>query len=91
MKISEETSLSPVGGRVRREGTVNMLIDLVRKNRSYRGYDHLKPLLIVAVGKPDEEIILTDAVDGKTGYYRDECDRHYVPKRAATDMIIRKE
>ncbi len=53
--------------------------------------DHLKPLLIVAFGKPDEEIILTDVVDGKTGYYRDECDRHYVPKRAARDIIIRKE
>ena len=50
--------------------------------------DNIKPLLIVAIGKPDEEIILTDVVDGKTGYYRDEKDRHYVPKRSARDMII---
>jgi hypothetical protein len=46
-------------------------------------------LLIVAFGKLDEEIILTDVVDGKTGYYRDENDRHYVPKRAVEDIIIR--
>jgi hypothetical protein len=50
--------------------------------------EHIKPLLIVAIGKPDEEVILTDVVDGKTGYYRDEDDRHYVPKRAVEDMII---
>ena len=55
--------------------------------------EHIQPLLIVAIGKPDEEIILTDVVDGKTGYYRDENDRHYVPKRSVEDMIImgRKE
>ena len=51
--------------------------------------ENIKPLLIVAFGKPDEEIILTDVVDGKTGYYRDENDRHYVPKRAVEDIIIR--
>ena len=50
--------------------------------------DNIKPLLIVAFGKPDEEIILTDVVDGKTGYYRDENDRHYVPKRAVEEIII---
>ena len=49
---------------------------------------NIRPLLIVAVGKPDEEIILTDAADGKTAYYRDEKDRHYVPKRPLKDLII---
>ena len=51
--------------------------------------DAIMPLLIVAIGKPDEEIILTDVADGKTGYYRDDQDRHYVPKRALEDLIIR--
>ncbi len=50
--------------------------------------ENLHPMLIVAFGKPDEEIILTDVVDGKTGYYRDAEDRHYVPKRALEDLII---
>ncbi len=50
--------------------------------------ESIKPLLIIAIGKPDEEVILTDAKDGNTAYYRDEADRHYVPKRTLTDMII---
>ena len=50
--------------------------------------EEIRPLLIVAIGKPDEEVILTDVVDGKTGYYRDEQDRHYVPKRKLEDLVI---
>ena len=50
--------------------------------------ENLHPLLVVAIGKPDEEIILTEIKDGKTGYYRDEKDRHYVPKRALKDLIV---
>ena len=48
----------------------------------------IRPLLIVAVGKPDETVILTDVADGKTAYYRDEQDRHYVPKRALADIVL---
>ncbi len=50
--------------------------------------ENIKPLLIIAIGKPDEEVILTDAKDGNTAYYRDETDRHYVPKRVLTELII---
>ena len=50
--------------------------------------ENIKPLLIIAIGKPDEEVILTDAKDGNTAYYRDEADRHYVPKRVLTELII---
>ena len=51
--------------------------------------EHLEPLLVVAVGKPDEEIVLTDLPeDGNTNYYRDAADVHYVPKRALEDLII---
>lgn len=53
--------------------------------------ESLKSLLVVAIGKPDEEVIITDVEDGKTGYYRDEEDRHYVPKRAIEDIIIKKD
>ncbi|MBQ3425002.1 MAG: nitroreductase family protein [Clostridia bacterium] len=48
----------------------------------------LRPLLVVALGKPDETVILTDASDGVTAYRRDEADRHYVPKRTLEDLII---
>jgi len=45
-------------------------------------------MLIVAFGKPDEEVVLTDAADGKTAYYRDAEDRHYVPKRALSEIVL---
>lgn len=51
--------------------------------------ENLVPLLVVAVGKPDEEIVLVDVPeDGNTNYYRDENDVHYVPKRALEDLIV---
>ena len=50
--------------------------------------EEVRPLLIVAIGKPDEDVILTEVEDGKTGYYRDEQDRHFVPKRKLEDLVI---
>lgn len=49
--------------------------------------ENLVPVLVIALGKPDEKIILTDAVDGDTTYYRDEDNIHYVPKRKLKDII----
>ena len=51
--------------------------------------DHLQPMLLVALGKPAETIVLTEVgEDGKTAYYRDENDIHYVPKRKLEDLLI---
>lgn len=53
--------------------------------------EHLMSVLIVAIGKPDETIVLTDVKeDGDINYYRDENDVHYVPKRSLEDLIINK-
>lgn len=49
--------------------------------------EHLSPVLIVALGKPDEEIVLTDCTGDDTAYYR-ENGIHYVPKRALEDILI---
>ena len=50
---------------------------------------HLVPMLIVAFGKPDETIVLTEAAPGDDlNYYRDENDVHYVPKRRLEDVIL---
>ena len=50
---------------------------------------HLVPLLIVAFGKPDETVVLTEAAPGESlKYYRDENDVHYVPKRRLEDILI---
>jgi len=51
--------------------------------------DHLVPMLILALGKPDETIVLTEASAGESvRYYRDENDVHYVPKRKLEDVVI---
>ena len=50
---------------------------------------HLVTLLIVAFGKPDETVVLTEAAPGESlNYYRDENDVHYVPKRRLEDVIL---
>ena len=52
--------------------------------------ESLEPMLIVALGKPAEKIVLTEAeTDGSVKYYRDENDVHYVPKRRLADIVIR--
>lgn len=50
--------------------------------------ENIVPLLIVALGKPDEEIVITDVKENGTNYYRDENDVHYVPKRSLEDILI---
>ncbi|MEA4920226.1 MAG: nitroreductase family protein [Clostridiaceae bacterium] len=53
--------------------------------------ENLQPVLIVALGKPDEKIVITDIPQsGEIGYYRDENDVHYVPKRSLKDILINK-
>ncbi len=51
--------------------------------------ENLIPVLIVAFGKPDETVVLTEALPGESlNYYRDEADVHYVPKRRLEDVIL---
>ncbi len=48
-----------------------------------------RPQLVVALGKPDEEITLVDLAPGaNSAYYRDEDGRHFVPKRRIEDILI---
>ncbi|MCR4615855.1 MAG: nitroreductase family protein [Clostridiales bacterium] len=50
--------------------------------------ENIVPLLILAIGKPAETVVLTDVKpDGSTKYYRDENDVHYVPKRKLEDLF----
>ncbi len=65
----------------------NFSADSVRKELGFS--EDLAPLLIVAIGKPAEKIILTEVGEGESvAYYRDENDVHYVPKRRLDDIII---
>ena len=51
--------------------------------------ENLFPQLLLAVGKPDETIILEDVKLGENIlYYRDENDVHHVPKRSLDELLI---
>lgn len=53
--------------------------------------DNIKPFIILAIGKPDEEIIIDEISQGEpTSYYRDENGVHHVPKRKLVDIIINR-
>jgi nitroreductase len=47
-------------------------------------------LLVVALGKPAEEIVLEDVEAGADmRYYRDEGDAHHVPKRKLEELLVK--
>lgn len=52
--------------------------------------EYIEPKLVIALGKPAEEIILTEPKeDGSVKYYRSEDGKtHYVPKRKLEDIIL---
>ncbi len=50
--------------------------------------DGYVPILVIALGKPSEEVMITDAKGGNIKYFRDENSVHCVPKRSLDDIII---
>ena len=52
--------------------------------------ENIVPKLILALGVPDEKVVLDEAEDGDTSYYRDAEGVHHAPKRSLNDIIIRK-
>lgn len=51
----------------------------------------LEVLLVIALGKPGEEVILEENdPDGSIFYYRDSEDRHHVPKRPLKEVLLKK-
>ena len=59
------------------------------KFREIIGIDeNLEPNLVLALGKPIENIILTEPKNGDITYYRDENRNHYVPKRPLDEILM---
>lgn len=52
--------------------------------------DQLEIILVIALGKPKEVVVLEDLKDSKNiKYWRDENGIHYVPKRKLEDIIVK--
>ncbi len=51
--------------------------------------ERYKPLLVLAVGYPAEEVLLEEVgPDGNIRYWRDRQGRHHVPKRSLAEVLI---
>ncbi len=50
--------------------------------------DHFEVLLVIALGKPKEEIVIEEALNNDIKYYRDENQVHHVPKSDLNEIII---
>ena len=48
----------------------------------------LSPKLVLALGKPDETVVLTEPRDGSVDYYRTEDNVHCVPKRPLDEIVL---
>jgi nitroreductase len=46
-------------------------------------------LLVLALGKPVENVIIDDIKDGDVKYWRDDKKNHHVPKRPLDELIIK--
>lgn len=46
-------------------------------------------LLVLALGKPVENVIIDEIINGDVKYWRDDLKNHHVPKRPLNELIIR--
>lgn len=48
----------------------------------------LEIMLVLALGKPKENIVITDVKNNDIRYWRDQDGNHFVPKRKLEDLLI---
>lgn len=51
--------------------------------------DELDPIYVLAIGKPVETVILEEMKDGEIEYWRDEEQKHHVPKRTLKEILVK--
>ena len=45
-------------------------------------------VLVIGLGKPDETVVVVGVENGNVKYYRDSKNRHFVPKRDISELIL---
>lgn len=50
--------------------------------------DVLEILLVLAIGKPVENVVIENIKDGDIRYWRDESQVHHVPKRSLNEILM---
>ncbi|MCR5484231.1 MAG: nitroreductase family protein [Clostridiales bacterium] len=51
--------------------------------------ENIVPRLVIALGVPNEKVVIVDETDGDIKYYRDKTNTHFVPKRPLDEIILR--
>jgi len=52
--------------------------------------DRFDILLVLALGKPVEKVVIEEIKDNDVKYWRDKKKIHHVPKRSLNDLIVKK-
>jgi len=50
--------------------------------------DYLETLMVVALGRPSETVVLEDGSPDDRPYWRDDSDAHHVPKRPLAELRV---
>ncbi len=50
---------------------------------------YLEILIVLAIGKPKEKVVVVGAKNGDIKYFRDKNGVHYVPKRQLNDVLLK--
>ena len=53
--------------------------------------DHLELIIVIALGKPKEIVVVDEVKAGDIKYFRDEQQVHHVPKRSLEELIYKIE
>jgi len=70
-------------------GCIIASVDRNRMRRELGIPEQFEILLVLALGKPVERVIIEEITEGNVKYWRDSDKNHHVPKRPLDELIIK--